>query len=149
MLGYHFTDHTLHGGAVIPPVGVWLNYEGGYISEERGLQAFEHPYDALMSAEGCLLHFVKLEGELLQGIYRGGWVGRRRLIVKTIDATSILDEFARWCALQAIHHWDAPKEVYRCLETNDPDIRDKKEDLFHRLIWYDLLIVLVVLYLLF
>jgi hypothetical protein len=35
----------------------------------------------------------------------------------------MLREFARWCALQVIHLWDAPDVVRQYLETGDESLR--------------------------
>jgi hypothetical protein len=40
-----------------------------------------------------------------------------------IDATEILQEFARWVALQVIDLWDATDIVREFLETGDEDLR--------------------------
>ena len=123
MIGYHFTGKTLRDGRPIPPVGEWLAHEGKIVPCESGLHASKHPYDALRYAPGAYLHLVELEGDLQgHGDPVDKHVGRRRRILRSIDATGLLCEFARWCALQVIHLWDAPEVVREYLETGDENL---------------------------
>jgi len=50
-------------------------------------------------------------------------VGNRRRILWRIDAMDTLRAFARRCALDVIHLWDAPDVVRRYLETGDEALR--------------------------
>ena len=123
MIGYHFTDKTLRNGHPIPPIGEWLEHEGKIVPCESGLHASVHPYDALRYAPGAYMHIVELEGDLQgHGDPVDKHVGRRRRILRTIDASDMLREFARWCALQVIHLWDAPEVVREYLETGDKNL---------------------------
>ncbi len=129
MKAYHFTSDTLRGGRPIPPIGKWLEHEGEIIPCERGLHASERPLDALRYAPGCWLHRVELEDDIqTHGCPVDKHVGRRRKILATIDATKLLQEFARWCALQVIDLWDAPDVMRRYLETGDESLRDAARD---------------------
>jgi len=125
MLGYHFTGDKLRDGRPVPPVGEWLEHEGEIDPCVCGLHASEHPFDAMRYALGVTLHRVELEGDLQShGDPPDKWVGRRRKIIASIDATLLLREFARWCALQVIHLWDAPQVVREYLETGDETLRE-------------------------
>jgi hypothetical protein len=125
MRAYHFTGHVLRDGRPIPVIGEWLEHDGPVVPCESGLHASEHPFDALQFAPGNLLHLVEIEGDLQEhGNPVDKVVGRRRRIVATIDAEPLLREFARWCALQVIHLWDAPQIVREYLETGDESKRD-------------------------
>ena len=122
MKAYHFSRETLRNGAPLPAIGEWLEHKGPIIPCQSGLHASVHPLDALKYAPGSFLHLVELEGDLVE--HEGDkWVGRRRKIVASIDATPLLREFSRWCALQVIHLWDAPDVVRQYLETGDESIR--------------------------
>jgi len=124
MIGYHFTGERLWDGRPIPLIGEWLVHDGPVVPCKCGLHASEHPADALEYAPGPLLHRVELEGDLLpHGSPVGKWVGRRRRILATIDATGLLREYARWCALQVIDRWNAPSVVRQYLETGDESLR--------------------------
>ena len=123
MLGYHFTADTLRDGRPIPAQGEWLEYDGPIVPCCTGLHASKHPFDALQYAPGSQLHFVELDGALQShGDPVNKWVGRRRKILASIDATEMLCEFARWCALQVIHRWDAPDVVRKYLATGDESL---------------------------
>ena len=124
MLGYHFTGSSLRDGRPIPKIGEWLVHNGPVLPCESGLHASEHPFDALQYAPGPMLHRVELDGYLVpHGDPVDKWCGRRRRIIASIDATALLREFARWCALQVIHLWDAPAVVREYLETGDESKR--------------------------
>ena len=124
MIGYHFTGDALRDGRPIPPVGEWLVHAGSVVPCESGLHASEHPFDALQYAPGCLLHHVELEGDIVpHGDPVNKYVGRRRKILATIDATAMLQEFARWCAAQVLHLWDAPQVVRDYLTAGDETLR--------------------------
>ena len=125
MRGYHFTGDTLRDGRPIPPIGEWLEHDGPVKPCNSGLHASEHPIDALQYAPGEMLHMVELDGDLKShGNPVDKWCGRRRCILASIDATPILWAFARWCALQVIHLWDASDIVRRYLDTGDESLRD-------------------------
>jgi hypothetical protein len=129
MIGYHFTGDKLRDGRPIPPVNEWLEHDGPVEPCKSGLHASEHAFDALMYAPGNQLHRVELEGDLVShGNPVDKWVGRRRRILASIDAESSLREFARWCASQVIHLWDAPQVVRDCLETGNESLRDAARD---------------------
>ena len=124
MIGYHFTTTTLRDGRPIPPIGEWLVHDGPIAPCQSGLHASEHPADAMEYAPGPLLHRVELDGELVaHGSLDDKWVGRRRRILASIDATDLLREYARWCALQVIGLWDAPDVVREYLTTGNDDLR--------------------------
>ena len=124
MRGYHFTGERLRDGSPLPPIGEWLIHGGEIYPCISGLHMSVHPFDALQYAPGKILHLVELEGDLQpHGDPIDKWVGRRRKILKTIDATEILKKFARWCALEVIHLWDTPDVVINFLQTGDETLR--------------------------
>ena len=124
MRAFHFTSKKLRNGDPIPPIGEWLEYTGKIVPCQSGLHASEHPLDALRYAPGNLLHAVELEGDLVShGNPIDKWVGRRRKIIATINAESLLREFARWCASQVLHLWDAPQIVKEYLASGDESLR--------------------------
>lgn len=121
---YHFTSDKLRDGRPIPPIGEWLEHEGPVIPCKSGLHASEHPADAIEFAPGCMLHLVELDEKIIR---HGGdkVVTSRRKILATIDATGLLRDYARWCALRVIDKWDAPEVVKRYLETGDDTLRSE------------------------
>ena len=130
MKAYHFTKgNKLRDGRPLPAIGEWLEHTGPIVPCESGLHASEHPFDALQYSPGEMLHLVEIDGELVtHGDPPDKVVGRRRKILASIDATDLLREFARWCALQVIHLWECPDVVRRYLETGDESIRAAARD---------------------
>lgn len=114
--GWHFTADRLRNGSPIPPVGEWLQHNGSIVPCRRGLHCSEHPFDALQYAPGSILHRVELRGDVQShGDPVDKYVGRERRILATVDAENLLRDFARWCALQVIDDWHAPRVVRRWL----------------------------------
>ena len=123
--GYHFTGATLRNGEPIPKPGEWLVHNGLIVPCSSGLHASVKVLDALQYAPGPMLHKVILEGELQShGDPIDKYVGRRRKILASIDATNLLRDFARWCALSVIDKWAAPDVVRKYLKTGDKKLRD-------------------------
>jgi hypothetical protein len=134
-LYYHFTGKTLRDGKPVPAIGEWLELPAEISivacpSEDDlrngcgGLHASPDAFDALQYAPGSLLHRVELDGDIVShGSPVDKFAARRRKIVATIDAESLLWEYARKCALSVIHLWDAPEVVNRYLETGDESLR--------------------------
>ena len=132
---YHFTGQTLRDGTPIPAVGEWLRLpetikikacpnDNDMHNGFGGLHASGDPYDALQYAPGALLHLVELDGEITpHGSPVDKYAARSRKIVASIDAESLLREYARKCALSVIHLWDAPDVVKRYLTTGDESLR--------------------------
>jgi hypothetical protein len=122
--GYHFTSATLRNGEPIPKPGVWLVHTGEISPCSSGLHASVKVFDALTYAPGPMLHKVILAGELQpHGDPVDKYVGRKRKILATIDATQLLWDFARWCALSVADKWDCPPTVRKYLETGDETLR--------------------------
>lgn len=128
---YHFTGANLRDGSPIPPLGEWLELPAnikikmcpsnddlarGY----GGLHASERPFDALQYAPGPLLHRVELDGIAERDSEKV--VARRRKIIASIDATTLLRKFARKQALSVMHLLDAPEVVKRYLETGEESL---------------------------
>lgn len=124
MIVYHFVGSALRDGRPIPPDGEWLEHTGPVIPCESGLHGSEHPFDALQYAPGETLCLCELEGDLQShGDPVNKWVGRRRKILKRIDATHLLRRFAADQALSVANLWAMPPVVRRYLETLDESLR--------------------------
>jgi len=124
--GYHFTGGTLRDGRPVPPIGETLTHEGEIAWCQSGLYASPTAWDALQYAPGPTLHRVWCEDIERQDIDK--FVCRKRTIVASIDATDLLREFARKCALDVIHLWDAPQVVVDYLNTGDENLRAAARD---------------------
>src|SRR5574343_214538 len=112
---YHFVGDKLRDGCPVPPDGEWLVHDGPVRMCASGLHASRHPFDALMYAPGpvlCLVDCDEIDAEENDKL-----VCRRRRIVARFDATTMLRAFARQCALDVIHLWDAPQVVRDYLTT--------------------------------
>lgn len=120
-LAYHFVNDTLRDGRPIPPDGEWLEHVGHVEICASGLHASRRPWHALGYAPGpvlCLVEVDKIEAERCDKL-----VARRRRIVRRVDLTDDLHAFARQCALDVVHLWNAPDAVRRYLETGDDALR--------------------------
>lgn len=118
---YHFVGERLRDGRPVPKDGEWLVHEGECEMCASGLHASRHPFDALMYAPGSTLCRVKCRG--IEDEHEDKFVCRERMIVARFDATVMLRAFARKCALDVIHLWDAPDVVVRYLKTGDEELR--------------------------
>ena len=122
MKAWHFTADTLRDGRPIPPIGETLVHDGPLIMCQSGLHASVRAIDALRYAPGPFVHRVRCGGEtVLEG---DKLICAERTILWSIDAAEVLRHFARLCALDVIHLWDAPKIVVQYLRTGDETIRD-------------------------
>ncbi len=119
--GYHFVGKAMLDGRPIPPDGEWLTHDGPVKICETGLHASKCPRDALEYAPGDTLCLVECEDIVVEQDDK--FVCRRRKIIARFDATDMLWEMSRWCALQVIHLWDAPPVVREYLETGNESLR--------------------------
>jgi len=117
ILAWHFVGATLRDGRPVPPDGEWLVHDGPVKMCESGLHASRDPFDALPYAPGNVLCRVECDDIIDERSDK--LLCRRRRILRRIDAEPLLRAYARWCALQVIHLWDAPPIVREYLETGD------------------------------
>ena len=89
---------------------------------EAGLHGSVRPIDALEYAPGPYIWRVELGGQIVRGDDKA--VATERTYLWGCDATDTLRKFARLCALDVIHLWDAPDIVVRYLKTGDESLRD-------------------------
>jgi len=122
VLAWHFVGNTLRDGRPVPPDGEWLVHDGPIKPCDSGLHASERIIDALAYAPGSTICRVEMRGEIVRHD-DDKLVGRERRILWRLDDERLLRDFARRCALDVIHLWDAPDIVRRYLETGDEAIR--------------------------
>jgi hypothetical protein len=123
MRAWHFVrdDGLLRDGRPLPADGIVLRHTGPLALCESGLHASVDPFDALPYAPGALVCRVECGGEVVHGGDK--LVCRERTILWRADATDVLRRFARLCALDVAHLWDAPGVVVRYLRTGDESLR--------------------------
>ena len=124
MLGWYFAanDRRLrYGDGRKIAVGETHEVDGKPALCQRGLHASQRVIDALDYAPGPILYRVRLSGAIVHGDDKA--CATRRTYLAEIDATEMLRAFARACALDVIHLWNAPEIVRRYLETGDETIR--------------------------
>ena len=117
MYAWHFVGATLRDGSPVPDDGVTLRHNGDLELCASGLHASRRVIDALQYAPGSTLCRVKCGGEIIEGDDK--LVCSERTIVYRIDVEHLLRAFARQCALDVIHLWDAPAVVREYLTTGD------------------------------
>ncbi len=118
---WHFVGKRLRDGRPVPPDGVTLRHDGDLELRWLGLHASERIIDALSYAPGNTICRVVLGGRIMLGTDK--MVASERTIIWRLEDEALLYEFARWCALQVIHLWDAPDVVRRYLDTGDESLR--------------------------
>ena len=122
VLAYHFTDGwQLRDGQPLV-VGSEYVFDGEPVMYECGYHASRHVFDALKYAPGSILS--RVECREITDECDDKIVCKRRTVIQTIDATDLLLRFARMCALDVIHLWEAPDIVIRYLKTGDESLRD-------------------------
>ena len=124
MKAWHFTalDKRLgyNDGRLVEP-GKTLVHPGELELCKSGLHASARLINALQYAPGPYIWRVEVGGTILRGSDK--LVASERTPLWGFDATDILRRFARKCALDVIHLWDAPDVVIRYLKTGDESIR--------------------------
>jgi hypothetical protein len=88
---------------------------------ESGLHGSIDIRAALTYAPGPYIWRVNLSGDIVRGDDK--LVATSREYLWGYDATEVLRKFARLCALDVIHLWDAPDVVVRYLQTGDESLR--------------------------
>ena len=125
MLGWHFAanDRKLRYDDGRPiEAGTTHKVSVEPVLCKAGLHASARIIDALQYAPGSTVCRVKLGGKIVSGDDKSCATERTYLAV--IDGEKLLREFARKCALDVIHLWDAPQVVRDYLETGDEQLRD-------------------------
>ena len=111
-------------------IGKTHKVKGEIVPCEHGLHLSKKIIDALQYAPGPVIYKVVGSGVIVP---HGNPVDKyvcseRTYIAGGIDLTDTLRLFARKCALDVIHLWDAPEIVVRYLKTGDESIRDVARD---------------------
>jgi len=124
MKAWHFVgeDKRLgYGDNRMVKVGKTYIAKGPLEMCKNGMHGSRRILDALRYAPGPIICRVELSGEIIHDTDKS--VARSRKVLAMVDGTAILQKFARMCALDVIHLWDAPDIVVRYLKTGDEKIR--------------------------
>jgi len=129
MKAWHFVgeDKRLgYGDDRIVRVGRTYKVQCEPVLCESGLHASIRLIDAIKYAPGQILCRVEVGGTIVKGYDKV--VGTERTVIAMADVSDILGEFARKCALDVVHLWNAPEVVVRYLKTGDESIRSAALD---------------------
>ena len=138
MTYYHFVRVNKDGQAYlgnndgrIITVGEPVTVEGTPVLCRHGLHASARIIDALeYCPEGDVaLCRVELGGTIIRDTDKSD--AQTRTIIAMLGAertTTLLQDFARWCALQVVDLWDAPDVVREYLTTGDETLRADAAD---------------------
>jgi hypothetical protein len=88
---------------------------------KQGLHRSKRIIDALDCAPGNIVWRVELTGKIVHGSDKVSATNRKYLW--GVDCNDILKDFARRCALDVIHLWDAPDVVISYLKTGSVKFR--------------------------
>jgi len=107
-------------------IGQTYKVEGEIKPCSHGLHASVYPFDALgYAGRGRTLDIVELGGTVVSG-NPDKHAASERTHVQRIDATDMLQEFARWCALSVAYQWpEMPAIIRQYLETGDRELRNE------------------------
>lgn len=119
---YHFVKDKLRNGDPVPADGELLRWDGPLEMCATGLHASRKAWQALHYAPGSTLCRVWCAGEMIEGDDK--LVCRERTIVARINAKELLWRYARMCALDVAHLYDAPDVLRQYLKTGDEELRD-------------------------
>ena len=100
--------------------GETLIHEGELVLCKRGLHASTRLLDALLYAPGAYVWRVELSGTIVHGSDK--LVASKRKPIWGFDATTVLLDFTRRCALDVMHLWNPPDVMARFLRTGDPSL---------------------------
>ena len=124
MKGWYWSreDRRLdHGDGRHIEVGVTHAVSGTPRLCRWGLHASWRVIDALLYARGPVVWRVQLGGIVWEGEDKA--VATERTYLWGVEATDVLWTFARRCAWDVVHLWDAPAVVVRYLRTGDEALR--------------------------
>jgi len=125
ILGWWFSERkTLaHGDGRRIRIGGAHTIKGDIVPCQRGVHFSVRPIDALQYAMGAIVYRVRGSGTIVRCDDQIV-CSRREYVAGGVDGTETLRHFARLCALDVVHLWDAPRVVVRYLRTGDPALRD-------------------------
>src|SRR3990167_9258242 len=126
MYGWWFSEgYTLpHGDGRRIELGITHKVEGKIVPCQNGLHYSARAIDALRYAAGPIVWKVRGSGVIVPHSGDKFAASERTYNAGGVDVSKSLQKFARQCALDVIHLWDAPEITVRFLKTGDEDLRD-------------------------
>ena len=126
--GWYFAPHDNrlgYGDGREITVGITHTVTGDIVPCKNGLHLSKNPLDAIQYASGPIVYKARGFGIVVpHGNPIDKYACSKRIyLAGGIDATETLRLFARQCALDVIHLWDAPDVVKQYLKTGDEKIR--------------------------
>jgi hypothetical protein len=110
-----------HGDGRLVRVGDTHTITSEPVLCERGLHASVRPIDALSYATSSIIFRVRLGGTIIKG--NDKLCATSRTYLAELNAELVLGEFARNCAANMLHLWEAPDVVKEWLATGNPEIK--------------------------
>lgn len=118
---WHFRSHREHSRGVPVHDGEWIEHKGRVEICSSGLHASRRAIDALGYADGSYVSLCEIDDIVEE--HGDKLVCRRRRHLWTYDAELVLLQFARQCALDVVHLWDAPEVVLQYLKADNELLR--------------------------
>jgi len=129
MEAWHFLKNdktTNYGNGEITEIGKKYTVKSKIKLCQWGLHGSINILDALMYAPGNIVTYCDFGENIIVGDDK--IVSSERTVLWMVDIKKELDEFSRWCALEVIGLWDAPKSVVEFLKTGDVNKRAAASD---------------------
>jgi hypothetical protein len=125
MKGWYFSNsdkRLSHGDGRIIKIGRTHKVDGEIEMYKNGLHASQDILDAVAYAQGSIIWRVELSGTIIKGFDKIV-ASKRTYLSGGIDISETLHKFARMCALDVVHLWDAPDVVKEYLRTGNESLR--------------------------
>ena len=119
MEAWHFVGSKLRDGRAVPKDGEKLIQTGEIIPCQNGLHGSVRIIDALQYAPPKTKWICRTEhcGVIVE--HGDKVASSERTIIWRVEADPILNMFARMCASDVLHLWDAPEIVKEYLKTGE------------------------------
>ena len=124
MKGWYFSPQDCrlaHGDGRLIKAGITHSVSGELELCKNGLHFSVNPLDALDYAPSPIVWRVNVFSDIIKSYDKG--CARERGYLWGYDATKVLRHFARLCALDVVHLWNAPDVAIRFLRTGDESLR--------------------------
>jgi len=100
--GWHWASDKLRDGRALPSRGETIKHDGPVVPCKQGLHGSGRAIDALRYAPGCNVARVRLTDTLVPHNNNKWAASQRTTLTDYVDASQVLIEWARLCALRAL-----------------------------------------------